>query len=97
MVNFGVVVVLLIVTLIQITFATKYFSEPGESDTLHHYDSRFFHGVVADEERQSSLLALIRAYLLLFDKLNLQTWLAHGSLLGWYWNGAILPRVSTAV
>lgn len=87
----------------------KYFHEPGEDELHRHYDTRFFQGIVSDEERQITLTALIRAYLLLFDKFNLETWIgkyivarrrsqvlitsAHGTLLGWFWNGKILPWV----
>lgn len=69
----------------------KYFHEPGEDDLHHHYDSRFYRRIVSDEERRITLTAMVRAYLLLFEKLNLETWIAHGTLLGWFWNGKILP------
>jgi hypothetical protein len=53
----------------------KYFHEPAEDDLHRHYDTRFFKDIVSDEERQITLIALVRAYLLLFDKLNLETWI----------------------
>lgn len=53
----------------------KYFHEPAEDDLHRHYDSRFFKSIVSDGERQITLTALIRAYLLLFDKFNLETWI----------------------
>jgi hypothetical protein len=34
---------------------------------------------------------MIRAYLITFQELQIDTWLAHGTLLGWYWNKKILP------
>jgi hypothetical protein len=34
---------------------------------------------------------MIRAYLMTFNELGLETWIAHGTLLGWWWNGKILP------
>lgn len=87
----------------------KYFHEPAKDDLHRHYDTRFFQDIVSDEERQLTLTALIRAYLLLFNKFQLETWigecfssylnvdteadLAHGTLLGWFWNGKILPWV----
>ncbi|KAK4252015.1 LicD family-domain-containing protein [Corynascus novoguineensis] len=37
------------------------------------------------------LTHLIRAYLQTFARLRLETWLAHGTLLGWWWNGGIMP------
>jgi phosphorylcholine metabolism protein LicD len=33
----------------------------------------------------------VRSYLTTFAALNLETWLAHGTLLGWWWNGLTLP------
>lgn len=34
---------------------------------------------------------MVRAYLTSFRELNVETWIAHGTLLGWWWNGQILP------
>ncbi|KAI8943614.1 hypothetical protein NX059_001603 [Plenodomus lindquistii] len=34
---------------------------------------------------------MIRAYLNFFRENNLDTWIAHGTLLGWWWNGKRLP------
>lgn len=53
----------------------KYFHEPAEDDLHRHYDSRFYKRIVSDEERRVTLTALVRAYLLLFEKLNLETWI----------------------
>lgn len=35
--------------------------------------------------------SLTRSYLRTFARLRLETWLAHGTLLGWWWNGRTLP------
>ncbi|KAI1006475.1 hypothetical protein K3495_g1747 [Podosphaera aphanis] len=70
---------------------TKYFHEPGGNNDLDHYDARFFTGVVSDEVRINSLEYLIRSYLTIFHELQIETWIAHGTLLGWWWNGKILP------
>lgn len=69
----------------------KYFHEPGGDDILGHYDARYFHGVVSYEERTDTLTHLIRAYLGFFREQGLDTWIAHGTLLGWWWNGKMLP------
>ncbi|KIW13629.1 hypothetical protein PV08_08820 [Exophiala spinifera] len=69
----------------------KYFHEPGMSDLTRHYDSRYFKEVVTEEERQETLTHLIQSYFDTFQKLGVETWIAHGTLLGWYWNGKILP------
>jgi phosphorylcholine metabolism protein LicD len=34
---------------------------------------------------------MIRAYLSTFRDLHIGTWIAHGTLLGWWWNTQILP------
>ncbi|KAJ5902111.1 hypothetical protein N7495_002639 [Penicillium taxi] len=69
----------------------KYFHEPGRDDILGHYDSRFFTKPVGDARRSETLTHMIRAYLNFFNENNLETWIAHGTLLGWWWNGKILP------
>ncbi|KAE9984227.1 hypothetical protein BLS_002821 [Venturia inaequalis] len=69
----------------------KYFHEPGSDDIFGHYDSRYFHGVVDYDTRTDTLHHMIRAYLLFFRERGLETWIAHGTLLGWWWNGKMLP------
>ncbi len=69
----------------------KYFNEPGGSLELGHYDIRYFQGKVAYEEHRPALRHLIRSYLTVFKDLGIETWLAHGTLLGWWWNGRIMP------
>ncbi|PLB43597.1 hypothetical protein P170DRAFT_369031 [Aspergillus steynii IBT 23096] len=69
----------------------KYFHEPGRDDILGHYDTRFFTEPVPDEERSQTLTHMIRAYLNFFDDNGLETWIAHGTLLGWWWNGKVMP------
>ncbi|KAF1935770.1 hypothetical protein EJ02DRAFT_448442 [Clathrospora elynae] len=73
------------------TIDNKYFHEPGGDSTLGHYDRRYFHGVVSDEERTDTQSHMIRAYLNFFHENELDTWIAHGTLLGWWWNGKRLP------
>ncbi|CZT48888.1 related to mannosylphosphorylation protein MNN4 [Rhynchosporium secalis] len=70
----------------------KYFHEPGGGDDLGHYDIRYFNGKpVSYEERGETLYHLIRSYLSVFRERNIETWIAHGTLLGWWWNGKIMP------
>lgn len=69
----------------------KYFHEPGGDMNLGHYDARYFHEVVSDQERTDTQSHMIRAYLDFFREHNLDTWIAHGTLLGWWWNGKRLP------
>lgn len=66
----------------------KYFHESSGPDA-DHFDIRYFHGGLAVEERKNSLRHMITAYLLAFQELGLETWIAHGTLLGWWWNGKV--------
>lgn len=68
---------------------TKYFHEPGSDDILGHYDSRYYKSVVDYETRTDTLHHLMRSYLLFFQEKGLETWIAHGTLLGWWWNGQV--------
>lgn len=71
---------------------TKYFHEPGAGEILGHYDIRYYSGNPVDyEEKRDTLQHLIRSYLATFRENNIETWLAHGTLLGWWWNGKIMP------
>jgi hypothetical protein len=58
---------------------------------LSHYDRRYFHGVASDEERTDTQSHMVRAYLTFFRENKLDTWIAHGTLLGWWWNGKVQP------
>ncbi|KAJ2890529.1 hypothetical protein MKZ38_001722 [Zalerion maritima] len=69
----------------------KYFHEPGGTDALGHYDARYYKGQVSYDEHRVYLRELIRSYLSVFTDLGVETWLAHGTLLGWWWNGKIMP------
>jgi hypothetical protein len=69
----------------------KYFHEAGSDVTLGHYDKRYFHGIVSDTERRDTQSHMVRAYLNFFREHELDTWIAHGTLLGWWWNGKRLP------
>jgi hypothetical protein len=70
----------------------KYFKEPGLTEILSHYDARYFKGQpVSYEEKGDTLKHAIRAYLTTFKEKNIETWIAHGTLLGWWWNGKIMP------
>lgn len=69
----------------------KYFHEAGGDEKLGHYDGRYFQGEVSYDEHRVALRHLIRSYLSVFRALGIETWLAHGTLLGWWWNGQIMP------
>lgn len=67
----------------------KYFQEPGNDEIHAHYDSRFFKDPVPKEQRSQVLTHIIHSYFEFFNSHNLETWLAHGTLLGWWWNGRV--------
>ncbi|KAI0872447.1 LicD family-domain-containing protein [Hypoxylon argillaceum] len=69
----------------------KYFHEPGWDAESGHYDARYFRGKVPYEQHRPALRRLVRSYLTTFAALGVETWLAHGSLLGWWWNGRVMP------
>ncbi|PVH77291.1 hypothetical protein DL98DRAFT_423943 [Cadophora sp. DSE1049] len=53
-------------------------------------------GIFADHqlgyrERKQALSNLIQTYLATFSDIGVETWLMHGTLLGWWWNRKILP------
>lgn len=57
-----------------------------------HYDWRFFNGInVGKEEQLLSLHRLVKNYLNFARQHGIMTWIAHGSLLSWYWNGVAFP------
>jgi hypothetical protein len=69
----------------------KYFHEPKGSLARVHYDLRYFTEEVSYDRHRGVLRNLIQSYLSIFDDLGIETWIAHGTLLGWWWNGAIMP------
>jgi hypothetical protein len=69
--------------------ADKCLMRSSDDPSLHHYDIRYFKGVLNYNERSETLYHMIRAYLSTFREKGLETWIAHGTLLGWWWNGKV--------
>ena len=76
----------------------QYFHEIDFHSTSHrlgavsHFDSRYAHnGNLDDQEFRHTLLGLMHSYVSTMRDLKIETWLAHGTLLGWYWNHKFLP------
>ncbi|KAK7413635.1 mannosyltransferase [Neonectria punicea] len=69
----------------------KYFNEAGGTLELGHYDKRYFHDKVPYAQHRFVLRDLARSYLSTMNSFGVETWLAHGTLLGWWWNGQIMP------
>ncbi|MCJ1434511.1 hypothetical protein MMC27_003880 [Xylographa pallens] len=66
----------------------KYFHE----SVFHpHYDGRFADRQLSYEDRKSHLVALVQTYLFTMQDIGAETWLMHGTLMGWWWNRKILP------
>lgn len=66
----------------------KYFHE----STFHpHYDGRFAAAQIGKEERLPHLTALMQTFLSTMADIGAETWIMHGTLLGWWWNQKILP------
>lgn len=71
----------------------KYFHE----SVFHpHYDGRFGEKALPYHEQKAALKNLLQTYLATFSDLGVETWLMHGSLLGWWWGKKILPWDSDA-
>ncbi|RCK67518.1 hypothetical protein Cantr_03343 [Candida viswanathii] len=57
-----------------------------------HYDWRFMDQLVNNTPKLAiSIHQLIKTWLRLTNQYGLSTWIAHGSLLSWYWNGLQFP------
>ncbi|WYZ44146.1 hypothetical protein EsH8_VII_000582 [Colletotrichum jinshuiense] len=71
----------------------KYFQEAIFSA---HYDDRFASKPLNETAQRDAVRVLIQTYLSTLRDLGVQTWLMHGTLLGWWWNKQILPWDSDA-
>ncbi|KAA8911782.1 LicD family-domain-containing protein [Sphaerosporella brunnea] len=60
-------------------------------DLTGHYDIRHFKDVVDYDTRLDTLKHMVRAWLQTTAKEGIETWIAHGTLLGWWWNAEMLP------
>ncbi|KAK3694587.1 mannosylphosphorylation protein [Podospora appendiculata] len=66
----------------------KYFHE----SIFHpHYDGRFAETTLDYVEQKRALKNLVQTFLATFNDLGVETWLVHGTLLGWWWNKKIMP------
>ncbi|KIW76323.1 hypothetical protein Z517_11069 [Fonsecaea pedrosoi CBS 271.37] len=76
----------------------QYFSEINFEYHTHsfgaisHCDSRFAPSQPPGiEETKRSLFGLMESYAATMRQLQAETWIAHGTLLGWFWNQKFLP------
>lgn len=81
--------------LAKVAKSGKYFYEILIDKEPHrmgdHYDWRFFRGFLSDEEQSYVKERLVRAWSQFADAEGISYWLAHGSMIGWYWNGMTMP------
>ncbi|KAJ4364061.1 mannosyltransferase [Neocucurbitaria cava] len=56
-----------------------------------HYDGRFAEAKLPDDTRAFHLQLLLKSYVDTMDRIGIRTWIMHGCLLGWWWNGKIMP------
>lgn len=78
---------------------TRYFKEAtlhmnfDNSDSGWHYDWRFFNGRLGDNVDRTSIIMerLLRNWFKFSEKHGIISWIAHGPLLSWYWNGGTFP------
>lgn len=67
----------------------------SQSHTLgavSHCDARFaLDRALDNEEIRVTFKALLSSYATTMRTLHVKTWLAHGTLLGWFWNRKLLP------
>ncbi|KAL9103650.1 MAG: hypothetical protein Q9163_001309 [Psora crenata] len=69
----------------------KYFHEVDGDEAAHHYDSRYSHGTLSYHDKQDTQVHMVRSWLEFLQKNGMESWLAHGTLLGWWWNARTLP------
>ncbi|KAG7665485.1 uncharacterized protein J8A68_000887 [[Candida] subhashii] len=81
-----------------IKWPSKYFSEALILKSQRgfsagsHYDWRFYNGnVVNSPKNDMSIHGLLKAMFKLANAYDIKCWIAHGSLLSWYWDGMKFP------
>ena len=66
-------------------------TDPPKPQFHSHYDGRFAERILPNDLRRAHLTDLIRTYLSTMHSIGAETWIMHGSLLGWFWNRKIMP------
>lgn len=79
----------------SISESPKYFHEVSmkinEVSIFKHADWRFFNKELGTRENVETLHRMFRAWSRFTFQEGVVSWLAHGTLLGWYWNGLSMP------
>ncbi|KUJ17450.1 uncharacterized protein LY89DRAFT_644945 [Mollisia scopiformis] len=59
---------------------------------VSHIDTRFSPTkALSIDQVHHALINLLKSYFFIMKDLGFETWLAHGTLLGWHWGGRIFP------
>ncbi|KAK9454306.1 LicD family-domain-containing protein, partial [Dipodascopsis uninucleata] len=73
----------------------KYFFEAHikKKKKVHelHYDRRFFKKELSESERLNAIREMLGAWFSFIQENEVESWIAHGTLLGWWWNGEPMP------
>lgn len=71
----------------------RYFKEGSllEQPHLSHYDLRFYYNRIEPIDRLAILHRIARSWFRFTNRLELRTWISHGTLLGYYFNGLVMP------
>ena len=71
---------------------TDFFSKSHRFGGVSHCDTRFAPKKQPDDnEIRYTLKLLLEGFISTMNELGVETWLAHGPLIGWYWNQKLLP------
>ncbi|KAK5947755.1 mannosyltransferase [Knufia fluminis] len=69
-----------------------FYSKTHKLGAVSHCDTRFaLDHALGNDEIRSTLKGLLASYATTMRELDTETWLAHGTLLGWYWNRKLMP------
>ncbi|KAI5305653.1 hypothetical protein KEM56_003747 [Ascosphaera pollenicola] len=66
----------------------KYFRE---AQWHYHYDGRFATKQIEASQKLPHLRAMTQSYLATMADVGVDSWIMHGTLLGWWWNQKIMP------
>lgn len=89
-------------TVLKYFYEARLEMKDGNTEDGSHYDWRFYSGSTSShidgytkdevsERRRIILHRLIRNWIKFTNEKGIVTWIAHGSLLSWYWNGISFP------
>lgn len=71
--------------------ASKYFREAVHHRDYYHHDFKFYQRQFTDLEQTAIIHRLFRAWAKFSEAEGIVSWLSHGTLVGWFWNGASMP------